>query len=307
MAGEAPPKHYTFVFSHALSEGQRNFWRDTLLPELRTDILHSKSSIIGMPWPGGSRGTPRSSTGSPTVLLQVTSGRPWRKPLLRAPTPSTNAVNVAYELRGVPEHAQQAGSGDPRFAYGVAGETPMPETWSYRTGEPGFQCRQGQRDALPSFSVAIREADRIQEVTARPREGVEVRAPEPWFADDAEGQRARSLARASLARGRPITLSGSHVASEVVTLPSASPRGLTLRNRLALGSSSSASPINAGTHHCPSAERCRPGARDRPHVSGPGGAGSRYGLCRHGCAPPLSLMSSLDPLSGCPGRRRRVG
>lgn len=36
MAAEQRPRHYTFVFNHALPAGQRDFWRDTLLPELHS-------------------------------------------------------------------------------------------------------------------------------------------------------------------------------------------------------------------------------------------------------------------------------
>src|SRR6202034_2989379 len=35
MDDEEAPGHYTFVFNFVLSAGQRNFWRKTLLPELR--------------------------------------------------------------------------------------------------------------------------------------------------------------------------------------------------------------------------------------------------------------------------------
>jgi hypothetical protein len=35
MSSETKPRHYTFVFPRRLSRAERDFWRDTFLPEAR--------------------------------------------------------------------------------------------------------------------------------------------------------------------------------------------------------------------------------------------------------------------------------
>jgi hypothetical protein len=211
MAGDTPPKHYTFVFNHPLSEPQRNFWRDKLLPELRAEYpdLEALDYWDDLAW---------KVEGHPEIVDWLIDGAlatyvrtTLAQTAATGVNPLANAVDLADGLGGVAEHAQEVGRGDPRFAYGEAGREVDAGDRGLVDRRAHFSMSAGQRDALPSFKVAIREGDRVQEITARPREGVEVRAPEPWFADNPEGELARALARASLARGRSIVLTGSHV------------------------------------------------------------------------------------------------
>jgi hypothetical protein len=59
----------------------------------------------------------------------------------------------------------------------------------------------------------------VVEISAQPRDGVEIEAPEIWFAPSDEGMQARMEARSSLAKGRPIELSGETVGVKPGELP----------------------------------------------------------------------------------------
>lgn len=109
------------------------------------------------------------------------------------------------------EHALRIGADDPRFAYGVAGREADPDDVSLPDQVARYTMSTDQREALPRFSLTIREGDTVEQVTAAPRPGVDVVPPGPWFADSSEGEAARATARASLARGEPIRLEGAHV------------------------------------------------------------------------------------------------
>jgi hypothetical protein len=114
--------------------------------------------------------------------------------------------------------AERAGEQDERFAYEVsgreahAGDVELPE----RTVRFQMSHRSSE---LPSYSVARRQGDSISEIRARPRPGVELEAPEPWFAATPEGEAARMLARVTLAKGRPIDLTGEHVGVKMSEVP----------------------------------------------------------------------------------------
>lgn len=211
MNGETPPKHYTFVFNHPLSEGQRNFWRDTLLPELQGAYpqLDTIDYWDDLAW---------KVEDHPAIVDWLTDGAlatyvrtTLAQTAATGTNPLANAVDVTEGLGAVAEHAKAVGRGDPRFAYGEAGREVDAGDSELVDRRAHFSMSAGQRDALPSFKLALRDGDQVQELTARPREGVQVRPPIPWFADTEEGRRARALARASLAHGRAIEFTGSHV------------------------------------------------------------------------------------------------
>lgn len=211
MTGDAPPKHYTFVFNHPLSEPQRATWHNKLLPELSgkfpgIEVLDYWDDLARKVEPHAEL-VNWLTDGALGVYVRMVLAQTAATGV----NPLADAVDLADGLRGVGEHAQRVGRDDPRFAYGEAGREANAGDTGLVDRRAHFSMSAGQRDALPSFKVAVREGDRVQEVTARPLEGIHVRAPEPWFADDQEGERARALARASLARGRPITLTGAHV------------------------------------------------------------------------------------------------
>lgn len=206
-AGPAPP-HYTFVFSHRLSERQRQHWRDEFLPtqlalydgQLETlDCWHDlarcvESHVDIVDWlMDGALGV---------YVRRVLAGQGAVSPPPRGPGPGT--------ARAAAEYSEQLGVEDPRFLHGVGGRQASDAEAEPPQGRVQYTMSAGQRDALPRFVLTLRDGNLVQEVTATARDGT-VRAPEPWFADTPDGERARALARASLARGRPIVLSGSHV------------------------------------------------------------------------------------------------
>jgi hypothetical protein len=211
MAAEQRPRHYTFVFNHALAAPQRNSWRDKVLPELRAAYPDAETIDY---WDD----LDRRVEDHPELIAWLTDGafgtyvrRTLEQTAESGVNPLASAVDVSEGLGSVAEHARAVGRDDPRFAYGVAGREADAGDAELGDRVAHFTMTAGQRDALPTFRLTVREGELVHELTARPRANVEVRAPEPWFADSDEGRHARAAARASLAKGRPIALSGPHV------------------------------------------------------------------------------------------------
>lgn len=211
MAGDAPPKHYTFVFNHRLSEAQQTFWHDTLIPEWREaypdletiDYCDELASAIEdrpdvLDW---------LADGALATYVRTT----LEQAAATGVNPLADAVDLSEGLDGVARHAEAVGAGDPRFAYGETGREADAGDGDLPDRVARFSITAGQRDSLPTFKAARRAGDRITEVTARPRDGAHVRPPKPWFADTPEGELARAQARARLARGESIVLEGPHV------------------------------------------------------------------------------------------------
>lgn len=211
MKSTSPPHHYTLVFSHPLSEPQRKFWRDHFLPE--ETAMYPDLQVLDCWDDLASRVEPH-----PEIIDWLTDGalgvyvrRTLELTAASGVNPLAGAVDLAEGARSVAEHARRIGRTDPRFSYGVtgrgahAGDAVLPDRVAR------FTMSAGQRDELPRFSVTIRDGDVVEEVTAAPRPNVDVATPEPWFADTPDGERARAVARARLARGRSIRLDGAHV------------------------------------------------------------------------------------------------
>lgn len=211
MEGAFPPAHYTYVFSHRLSEEQRQFWLDEFHPEQTAkypvlEVLDYWDDLASR------------VEAFPEILDWITDGAlgAYVRHTLELATaggvnPLASAVDLSEGARGVAEHAQAIGQTDPRFAYGVTGREADAADRPLRNRVARFTMTTSDRDALPRFTLSIRDGDAVDQITAAPRSGVDVTAPQPWFADTEGGVRARATARASLARGRAITLQGAHV------------------------------------------------------------------------------------------------
>ena len=224
MADDDRPGHYTFVFNFVLSAGQRNFWRKTLLPELRDayrqlttiDYIDDFDKRIDgrddlLDWlVDGAYGAyvRRTLQGTPDESADRRAG----------PPDADDAQNGAAEPAGptdgfsvAAEHAKRLGRDDKAYSYGVAGREATGRDQALGDRVAHFSMSAGQRDRLPSFSVKVRNGDAVIELSATPRAGATVQSPQPWFAPTAEGARARAAARAQLAKGREVALRGRHV------------------------------------------------------------------------------------------------
>jgi hypothetical protein len=211
MEGAFPPAHYTYVFSHRLSEEQREFWLDEFHPEQTAkypdlEVLDYWDDLASR------------VEAFPEILDWLTDGAlgAYVRHTLELATaggvnPLANAVDLSEGARAVAEHAQAIGQTDPRFAYGVTGREADVADSALRNRVARFTMTTSDRDALPRFTLTIRDGDAVEQITAAPRSGVDVTPPRPWFAETEDGVGARATARASLARGRPITLQGAHV------------------------------------------------------------------------------------------------
>lgn len=211
MENPDPPSHYTFVFNFTLTVGQRNFWRQTLLPELQGNYP-SLSAIDYVD------DLDRKIEDRPDLINWLEDGaygvyvrKTLEQTAATGVNPMANAVDLAEGLPAVADHAKEIGKNDPRFAYGVAGREAAGRDQSWADRVARFSMSAGQRDELPTFTLTMRDGDTVRELSARPRAGVEFDPPQPWFAASEEGMRARAYARAELAKGRPVSLTGDHV------------------------------------------------------------------------------------------------
>jgi hypothetical protein len=218
-AMEGPkPRHYTFVFPRKLRKGELKHWREEFHPaelaryewldelDFEDDLavqLKDRPELVD-----------EMSDGVLSEYLKPILGQLAEKGTSPLGTPAAGAGIGGHAV----EQAKQAGKDDSRFAYGVTGreagaaDGEIPEraarfTMSHRSGE------------LPSYSLTIREGDSVVELSAQPREGVEVKPPEVWFAPTPAGTEALMRARNSLAKGKPIELSGEEVAVRPKEIP----------------------------------------------------------------------------------------
>ena len=218
MDDEEAPPHYTFVFNFVLSSGQRNFWRKTLLPELRAkypdcttiDYIDNLDRLID----------------SRTDLIDWLSDGafgPYLRRALKEMGHSAPAADENHDDRdrardrsagtaSTPaDDAMRLGEGDASYSYEVAGREARAGDRAQRDQTARFSMTAGQRDRLPRFSLTTRDGDAVTQVSATPRDGVEVAPPQPWFASTPDGQRALFTARAELAKGREVRLTGPEV------------------------------------------------------------------------------------------------
>jgi hypothetical protein len=210
MSSDAPPQHYTFVFNHPLSSDQRDFWRDTLAPEIKNqypDLTVDYWDDLAWKIENYPEIIDWLTDGALATYVRTTA----RQTAETGVNPLANAVDLTEGLGAIAQHAENVGRGDPRFAYGETGREADASDSGLRERRVRITMSTGQQSALPTFKVTIRKDNQVREVTARPREGAQVHAPEPWFADNPDGLYARALARARLARGLPVSLTGPHV------------------------------------------------------------------------------------------------
>jgi len=217
MKGPRPPR-YTFVFPRKLRKGEVKHWREKFHPaELAKyeslDELDFEDDLAVQ------------LKDRPDLVDEMSDGAlsEYLKPILgqlaeTGMSPLAPPVADAGAGGQAVEQAKQAGKGDSRFAYGVSGreagaaDGEMPE----RTARFTMRHRPGE---LPSYSLALRDGDSVFELSAQPREGVEIEPPEAWFAQTAAGKEALMQARNSLAQGKPIEFSGEDVAVRPKEIP----------------------------------------------------------------------------------------
>jgi hypothetical protein len=210
MTSDAPSRHYTFVFNHPLSSDQRDFWRDTFAPEIKNqypDLTVDYWDDLAWKIENYPEIIDWLTDGALATYVRTTLGQAAETGV----NPLANAVDLTEGLHAVAQHAEHVGRGDPRFAYGETGREADASDSRLRERRARITMSTGQQSALPMFNVTIRKDNQVREVTARPREGAQVRAPEPWFADNPDGLYARALARARLARGLSVSFTGPHV------------------------------------------------------------------------------------------------
>jgi hypothetical protein len=224
MAGPKPP-HYTFVFPRKLKKGELKHW----LEEFRPAELARYKALLKLDFEDD---LALQLKDHPEIVDEMSGGAlsEYMAPLIAAMT-KTGANPLAPRSQPKPaaaaaselgtemaEKAREIGRRDGRFAYGLGGREAgkADEEIPDRVARFEMSHRRGE---LPSYSLAMREGDSVIEISAQPRDGVEIEAPEIWFAPNEEGIRARMEARNSLAKGRPIELSGEAVGVKPAELP----------------------------------------------------------------------------------------
>jgi hypothetical protein len=205
MGTEHPPPHYTYVFPRPLTGPQREFWRNTLLPEqlklypqLETldfwddlaERLEDHPELVNIL----SEGAFASGYRSVAELMAQTGVNPLAS--------ITDLVGDAPELA---RRAVEAGRADPRYRY----ENRQREANKDDLTIPDDRIRIGF-EALPGkpreFTATLRAGQEVEEKAAGPREDVELGPVKMWFADTPQGAAARQLIRADLAAGRPVDI-----------------------------------------------------------------------------------------------------
>jgi hypothetical protein len=131
--------------------------------------------------------------------------------------PLASAGDLITDAAGLAEHSKAIGEHDPNFAYGQSGR----EVSARDTGLPDRIVRFSLEHTgeMPRYSLTLRDGDTVTDIEANPRPDVLFVGPEPWFAPDAGGDESRARARASLAKGVPIELSGEEVGLRPGTVP----------------------------------------------------------------------------------------
>lgn len=224
MAGPKPP-HYTFVFPRKLKKGELKHWLEEFRPAelarykalLKLDFeddlalqLKDHPEIVDE-MSGGAL----SEYMAPLIEAMTKTGA---NPLTPRPQPKPAAAAAPDLGAAMAEKAREFGRRDGRFAYGVGGREASKADAEIPDRVARFQMSH-RRGELPSYSLAMREGGSVVEISAQPRDGVEIEAPEIWFAPNEEGMQARMEARNSLAKGRPIELSGKAVGVKPAELP----------------------------------------------------------------------------------------
>jgi hypothetical protein len=219
MGTEHPPLHYTYVFPRPLTGPQREFWRNTFLPQQvrlypqlesldfwdhLAERLEDRPELVNIL----SEGAFASGYRSVAELMAQTGVNPLAS--------ITDLVGDAPELA---RRAVEAGRTDPRYRY----ETRQREAHEDDLTIPDGRIRIGF-EALPGkpreFTATLRAGREVQEKAARPRKDVEPGPVRMWFADTPQGDTARQLIRADLAAGRPVdVVCNEHVGLEAGTVP----------------------------------------------------------------------------------------
>ena len=213
ISTEHPPPHYTYVFPRPLTGPQREFWRNTFLPEqlklypqLETldfwddlaERLEDHPELVNIL----SEGAFASGYRSVAELMGQTGVNPLAS--------ITDLVGDAPELA---RRAVEAGRTDPRYRY----ENRQREADKDDLTIPDDRIRIGFEALLGKpreFTATLRAGREVQEKAAGPREDVELGPVKMWFAETSQGAAARQLIRAELAAGRPVDV----VCSEHVRL-----------------------------------------------------------------------------------------
>jgi len=213
ISTEHPPPHYTYVFPRPLTGPQREFWRNTFLPEqlklypqLETldfwddlaERLEDHPELVNIL----SEGAFASGYRSVAELMAQTGVNPLAS--------ITDLVGDAPELA---RRAVEAGRTDPRYRY----ENRQREADKDDLTIPDDRIRIGFEALLGKpreFTATLRAGREVQEKAAGPREDVELGPVKMWFAETSQGAAARQLIRAELAAGRPVDV----VCSEHVRL-----------------------------------------------------------------------------------------
>jgi len=219
MSTEHPPPHYTYVFPRPLTGPQREFWRNTFLPEqlklypeLETldfwddlaERLEDHPELVNIL----SEGAFASGYRFVAELMAQTGVNPLAS--------ITDLVGDAPELA---RRAVEAGQTDPRYRY----ENRQREARKDDHTIPDGRIRIGF-EALPGkpreFTATLRAGQEVQEKAAGPREDVELGPVKMWFADTPQGAAARQLIRAELAAGRPVdVVCNEHVGLDAGPVP----------------------------------------------------------------------------------------
>lgn len=216
--GDAKPPHYTFVFPFVLTKNQRDFWRDTFLPEQRglypelktldyvdnlAQLLEDKPEIVNL-------------------LTDGAYGEYFRETIRQTATTGVSPVATAADLTTDPikmaERARAIGEGDPHFSYRLGGREARSEDVEITESGRRFTMNHAVGN-LPNFSMEIRQGDAVAELHANVRPEAEIEAPELWFEESEEGEQAYLDARISLSRGVPIEFSGDAVGVKPRVIP----------------------------------------------------------------------------------------
>ncbi len=209
MSLESPPPHYTFVFPRKLKKGELTFWREKFVPEqtalypqLETldqwddlaERLEARPDLIDLLNDGA-----LASYLCPTIERIAQTGA---SPLASG----TELLNENTRLAG--PTAAEIGRNDPYFTY-ASSESEASEQDAPQSRRLAFTMRRDQRGRLPRFEMRVRES--VKGLTAEPRPRAAITQPKPWFAENEAGEKARTRARVTLAKGQIIALDGDAV------------------------------------------------------------------------------------------------
>jgi hypothetical protein len=240
MSLESPPPHYTFVFPRKLKKGELTFWREkfvaeqkALYPQLETldqwddltERLEARPDLIDLLNDGA-----LASYLRPTIERIAQTGA---SPLASG----TELLNENTRLAG--PTAAEIGRNDPYFTY-TRSESEASEQDAPPNRRLAFTMRRDQRDSLPRYEMRVREGESVRELRAEPRQDAVMTQPKPWFAENEAGEKARTRARVTLAKGQIIALDGDAVGLEPGSVPDRfrsllDSNGLLRNGRLELG------------------------------------------------------------------------